>query len=125
MLALKAESISESAVIEFQMLYREEFGEDLAYDEAEERASEVLRLFSMLSTRNATKPKLQATEVESKCLRYIETQLKMEKQPTVRGISYVLGRRSARTGFKMMNRLLARGFLKRDQQGALTIAHAD
>lgn len=125
MSAFKTGFVSKTAVAEFQTLYREEFGGELAFDEAEERAIKVLGLFSLLSRGRSSASKFAASEMESKCLRYIETQLKMEKQPTVRGVSYVLGRRSARTGFKMMNRLLARGFLKRDQQGNLTIVHVD
>jgi hypothetical protein len=111
--------LSNDAIAEFQGIYKDEFNEVLPFEDARKRAEGVLGFFGLLMERKPQAPLL--TEEESKCVAYIAEALAAGRQPTVRRIAAALGRRSPRTGHKMLMALLERGVLTRNERGEIAI----
>jgi len=44
--------LSESSIREFMVIYREEFGEELSYEQAEQMGSELLSLYNLIISKN-------------------------------------------------------------------------
>jgi len=84
----------------------------------------LLKLFSLLIPEDTGKQTelRKPNEVELKALKYIHSSIyRDKKQPTVRGISKMIGRSSSRSGFRMRQVLLEAGFIHRDRNGNVSM----
>lgn len=109
--------LSETAIQEFRDIYQDEFDEVLTDAEAAQRAFEVLRLFKIIADDLPTKTTdpISLSEDELKALQYIQRCLAGKTEPTVRGIAQAIGRHSSRSGYRMLQGLINRGVVYRDE----------
>jgi SOS-response transcriptional repressor LexA len=84
----------------------------------------LLRLFSILSTPRPKPADIQPTEQEQKALDFIGSEIQQGRSPSIRNLSKIIGFRSSRSGFRLLNRLIDRGFICRDQDKALHLGES-
>jgi hypothetical protein len=102
-------SLSPKAFADLKEIVLDEFGPDHTGQEIEEMGLRLLGLFNLLmsNTFKAEGPKLSGEE--AKGLAYVTECLKQQKQPTVRGVAEAIGKRSSRSGMRMVDELVKRG----------------
>jgi len=114
------EGLSTEAVIEFQKIYEEEFGEVLNDTEAEQMGMDLLRFFAPLVEQKDAD--MHLTEQESIAFRHIHDCICHNKrQPTVRSIAEAIGKRSPRSGFRVLKMLMKHQFVWRNERGEICI----
>lgn len=77
-------------------------------------------LAGMVDATTSTEPATELSDVEVKALKYIVACCSQGKSPTVRGVANVIGKRSSRSGMKVVDMLLKRGLIYRNEKGQLT-----
>lgn len=115
--------VSVEAKDEFIEIFRKEFGESLSDEDAFQSAGSILRFCkTLLEPGNPDPKRTQVTQDEWKALRYIHDVMVHKKvQPTVRGTASAIGRSSSRSGLRMLEHLVSRGFLYHDDTGKVVM----
>jgi len=122
----KASQLSAQAFQKLKRIVQDEFG-DMPNNEIEEMGIRLLRLFSILKTVTSPKGKgcsdIAVSDQEFKALKYLHHAIYHEnKAPSVRDITIAVGFSSSRSGFRLLNKLMERGFVYRDTDGKLQLA---
>ena len=113
-------NLSERAFAELKIIAKDEYGETLSDEEIHDMGFRLLHLFDLLQPKETIEPggRIQVTEQEQKVLTYIRDTLDAGKTfPSVRDIARAAGFRSSRSGFRMLQKLIKKGLVKRDEEG--------
>lgn len=116
--------LSTEAVNEYRAIYQEEFNELLDYDEAEIKAMELLRFFKLIIPDKPIEkdPGIEVTEYEHLAMKHIHTCLfHRHRQPTIRSITEAVGKRSSRSGFRVLTSLMKKTLAWKDEKGDITM----
>ena len=116
--------ISAEAVDEYRAIYQEEFNELLDYDEAEIKAMELLLFYRLIIPDEPIKKDsgVEVTEHEHVAMKHIHICLfHRRRQPTIRSITEAIGKRSSRSGFRVLASLIKKRLVWRDEKGDITI----
>lgn len=115
--------LSVEAVNEYRAIYQEDFNELLNYEEAEMKAMELLRFFGLLLDGPIEQDSgVEITEHEHVAMKHIHTCLfHRRRQPTIRSITEVIGKRSSRSGFRVLTSLMKKRLVWRDEKGDITM----
>ncbi len=114
--------LSTEAREEFREIYKDEFRDILSDDQVEEMGMGLLGFFHLLKLNEPIEedPGIEVTENEYATIKYIHTCLfHHHKQPTVRGVTEALGKRSSRSGFRVLTSLMKKKLVWRDDKGEL------
>jgi hypothetical protein len=106
------QKLSARAVIELREIYAEEFDETLTEGEAQEMGSRLLRFFDIL-LKESVSTRIDLNEREKRAADYIAVENMAGRFPTVRGIARAAGFKSSRSGKKLQDSLVAKGWLGR------------
>lgn len=123
--------LSAEATNELRTIYQEEFSEVLTDDETEEMGWRLLRFFEILSKPDKSTekdPGVEVTEYEHIAMKHIHTCLfHRRRQPTIRSITEAIGKRSSRSGFRVLTSLMKKILVWRDEKGDITMVagHCD
>ena len=104
--------LSSQALKELKQIAHVEMGRELSDEEVSEMGIRLLRLFDLLTIKNNSTEK-HPTDDQRKALNYIQSMHRESKRPTVRGIAQAIGRRSSRSGARMLESLVKGGYLHR------------
>jgi hypothetical protein len=115
--------LTTEAVNEYRAIYQEEFNELLDYDEAEIKAMELLRFFDILVSEPVEKdPGVEVTQHEHLAMKHIHICLfHHHRQPTIRSITEAIGKRSSRSGFRVLTSLMKKTLAWKDEKGNITM----
>jgi hypothetical protein len=116
------EHLSVEAFEELRIIAREELGEQITDDGVEDIGIRLLKLFQILATYDASRPKVETTESEMKALTFLQKETGGGKSPSIRDLSKVMGFRSSRSGFRLLHALMSKGLLCRDDKGMLHVS---
>jgi hypothetical protein len=111
--------IEREALEEMKAICNESFGRELSDAEADEAASRVIRYVTATAPPHCNGSVL--SEEEGKALVFITLAIGKGKSPSVRAIATELGLSSSHSGQRMVEGLMGKGFLTRDDQGSLVI----
>ena len=120
-------SLSESAIKEFQKIWRKEFKEKLSAEEARARAKRLLELYTLLYSLTPKEADLvrrveALTDTQFRALLFIDYALtEDQRSPPVREVAQAIGCRSSRTAFRAIQELISLKFLRRRKDGVLVI----
>lgn len=113
--------LSAEAIENLRTIYYEEFDEELTDDGVEVMGVELLHFFSLLWSLKASDID-ELTDQESRALEFIRRTLDAEQRsPSVREIAHVIGLKSSRSGFRVVQRLIAKEVLHRAKDGKLKV----
>jgi hypothetical protein len=102
---------------QLRAIAKKEIKESMTEGETEKMGINILRLFDLPVVPDSAPPVNEVAEQEFKALKYLHCVIYHgEKSPSVRGITAGVGLRSARSGFRFLNRLIGRGFVYRDDR---------
>lgn len=116
--------LSTEAINEYRAIYQEEVNELLSEDEAEIKAMELLRFFDLLNQGEPIKQDagIEITEYEFNTIKHIHTCLfHGHKQPTIRSITEAIGKKSSRSGFRVLTSVMKKRLVWRDDKGDLVM----
>jgi hypothetical protein len=122
---IAAFQLSLKALAELKEIVIEEFGPGDTDQEIEEMGLRLLRLFSLVSVDSPKTEKPKLSVVEAKALTYVGDCIKQHKQPTVRGVAEAIGKKSSRSGMRMVDELIKRGIVTRDEEGRINLTDQD
>jgi hypothetical protein len=111
--------LSSTALHELQGIAREEYpGENFTMEEIKDMALRLLRLYLLLfeppaHKRGSAPVPAVLTEQESRALAFLSNAFAKGQRPSVRHVAKALGYRSARTGFRLVEQLIAKGMVQR------------
>lgn len=115
----KPTRLSAEAFEELRAIVEHEKKEPMTNEEIEEMGINLLKLFAMLFTPEEKSAGNQPTEQEQKALTFLQDEMSQGRSPSIRDLSKVMGFRSSRSGFRLLNLLIAKGWVHRDGKGAL------
>ncbi len=109
------------------MIARKEYGDSMSDEGIETMGSSLLRLFALLTAPDEketdTAPKERRIQIPAQTfnvLKYIHHAIYHDKKATtVRGIAQAAELRSSRSGMRILDGLIKRGYLYRDEQGGI------
>jgi len=115
--------LSPKAFQELKQIAREEFGDTMSEDEITDIGLRLLRLFKLLGQETRSE-QMVISHQEFDALKYLGEAIHYEKRPpSVRDLSEAMGFRSSRSGFRLFRRLMRRGLIHRDMNGALHLLY--
>ena len=122
--------LSEKAFSELKEIFKKEYPDEVFTDEQmREAGMNLLRLFSIISTKNRGEessslgktPAAELTEREQEALKFINEQILLKRQPSVRDVAQAVGLKSSRSGARMVDSLIAKGYLRRGTKEELVV----
>lgn len=111
--------LSLEALNELRAIVKDEIVEPMTDAEIEEMGVRLLRLFSIISVPEQKPSRIEPTEQEQKAIAYISSEIKSGRSPSIRDITKAMGLRSSHSGFRLLNRLIEKGMIRRCEQGIL------
>lgn len=111
--------LPKESIEKFKALMEQEGYGTITDEEARDKTESLVKLFATLSTNDSeqdlNKP-ITVTEVEGKCLKHIHHCIHHERiKVTVRGIANAVGLKSSRSGMKLLQSLIAKGYAYKDE----------
>ena len=122
------DGLTDIDVREFQKLYKRSFRKKLSDNDARAMATRMLALYRVLYS--PTPEEEQGSRLEQypelpgklrEVLHFIQESLVRGHSPSVREVAGVMGCKSSRTAFRAIDKLIKRGYLKRDKNGRLCL----
>ena len=115
------QTLSPDALDELRVIVKEQIVEPMTDAEIEMMGVRLLRLFSLLSIQETKQPDVEQTEQEQRAIAFIGSEMKQGKAPSIRGITKAIGLRSSRSGFRLVEQLISKGFVMRDGEGNMCL----
>lgn len=108
--------LSQEALAELRAITKDEIADPMTDAEIEEMGLRLLRLFSILSIPESKPLGAHSSLLpqELRALAFIQTALKKGQSPSVRAVATASGFRSSRTGMRLLNALVEKGVLKKE-----------
>jgi sulfur relay (sulfurtransferase) DsrC/TusE family protein len=118
-------SLSTKAFQELKQIVQKEYG-NMPDSEITEMGVRLLKLFDLLVTHGpsaAREEQVAPSDQEFKALTYLHRVIYHEKRsPSVRDLCQAMDLRSSRSGFRLLNRLIQKGYAFRDEEKQLHLA---
>lgn len=118
--------LAKESIEKFKALMEQEGCGTITDEEARDRTESLVKLFAILTTNDGeqdTNKPITVTEVEGKCLKYIHHCIHHDKiKVTVRGIANAVGLKSSRSGMKLLQTLIAKGYVYKDEDGNVRLS---
>ncbi|HEU5122575.1 MAG TPA: hypothetical protein VFW05_00770 [Verrucomicrobiae bacterium] len=119
-------TLSERALAEYKKVYQDEFGSGDSDEEIYESAYNLMKLFQLLlksSPQKVADRKIGVTIQEFKALKYLHHAIYHKgESPSVRDVGAAMGFRSSRSGQVIIEKLMEKGFVYRDQDGRMQLS---
>lgn len=112
--------LSEKAFEELLVIVREEFGEQITDDDVEDIGIRLLQLYKFLATPDVSRSAIKMTESEARAVAFLQNANGNGNSPSIRNLCKAMGFRSSRSGFRLLNTLMSKGLVRRDDNGRLT-----
>lgn len=118
--------LSPTAFEELRQIAQAEYGKAMSDDEINDMGVRLLKLFRILGTQDPEQKTIEysisVSSQEFKALKYLHHAIYHNHvSPSVRDITQALGYRSSRSGFRILNHLIDRGLVYRNEEGDLRL----
>ena len=117
----KPTRLSTEAFEELRTIVNYEIKEPMTNEELEEMGIDLLKLFDVLLTPEAKPAGNQPAEQEQKALAFLQDKISQGRSPSIRDLCKAMGFKSSRSGFRLLNMLMAKGWLYRNSKGDLCL----
>jgi LexA DNA binding domain-containing protein len=117
----KPTRLSAGAFKELRDIVEREIEKAMSDEEVEEIGINLLHLFDALALAKSAPAKSQPNEQERKALEFVQREIDGGRSPSVRDLSREMGFLSSRSGFRLLNVLIRKGWVHRDESGRLRL----
>ena len=117
----KPTRLSTEAFEELRAIVEHEIKKPISNEETEVMGIDLLKLFALLLTPETRPSGNQPTEQERKALSFLQDEMRQGRSPSIRDLCKAMGFSSSRSGFRLLNMLMAKGWLYRNSKGDLCL----
>ncbi len=115
----KPTRLSAEAFDELRVIVESEIKEHMTDEAIEEMGINLLKLFAVLLPPEVKPIGNQPTEQEQKALAFLQDEISQGRSASIRDLCKAIGFRSSRSGFRLLNVLILKEWVHRDDKGAL------